>query len=135
VVVLFFAATFALTVGTDGKLGNLVSLSGKVGVVEVKGVINDSEDVVEALKTFEKAPGVKAIVVRIESPGVTSAKPSVDEGAGSRAQQLLGFGERQVHGRGLSARCRPPRARRGRCRSGAPCSRAGCPRCRPGGPR
>src|SRR5689334_4995120 len=69
VVVLFFAATFALTVGTDGKLGNLVSLSGKVGVVEVKGVINDSEDVVEALKTFEKAPGVKAIVVRIESPG------------------------------------------------------------------
>jgi len=69
VVLLFFAATFALTVGTDGKLGNLLSLSGKVGVVEVKGVINDSEDVVEALKTFEKSPGVKAIVVRIESPG------------------------------------------------------------------
>jgi protease-4 len=69
VVLLFFAATFALTVGTDGKLGNLMSLSGKVGVVEVKGVINDSEDVVEALKTFEKSPGVKAIVVRIESPG------------------------------------------------------------------
>jgi len=69
VVLLFFAGTFALTVGTDGNLGNLISLGGKIGVVEVKGVINDSEDVVDALKTFEKSPGIKAVVVRIESPG------------------------------------------------------------------
>src|SRR5258705_13855330 len=69
VVLVFFAAVFALTVGTDGKLGSLLALGGKVGIVEVKGVINDSEDVVEALKTFEKAPSVKAVVVRIESPG------------------------------------------------------------------
>ena len=68
-VVLFFAVAFALTVSTDGKLGNLLALGGKIGVVEVKGVINDSEDAVEALKTFEKSPAVKAIVVRIESPG------------------------------------------------------------------
>jgi len=69
VVVLFFVAAFALTVGTDGKLGNLLALGGKVGVVEVKGVINESDDIVEALKTFEKSPAVKAVVVRIESPG------------------------------------------------------------------
>lgn len=68
-VALFFAAAFALTLGSDGKLGNLFALGGKVGVVEVKGVINESDDVVDALKTFEKTPGVKAIVVRIESPG------------------------------------------------------------------
>ncbi len=68
-VLMFFAASFALTVGTDGNLGNLVALGGKIGVVEVKGVISESEDVVEALKSFEKSPGVKAIVVRIESPG------------------------------------------------------------------
>jgi protease-4 len=69
IVVLFFGAVFALTVGTDGKLGNVLSLGGKVGIVEVKGVINDSDDVVDALKTFAKSPSVKAVVVRIESPG------------------------------------------------------------------
>ena len=69
VVALFFSAMFALTVGTGGKLGEVMSLGGKVGVVEVKGVINDSEDVVEALKTFADSPSVKAVVVRIESPG------------------------------------------------------------------
>ena len=69
IVVLFFGAVFALTVGTDGQLESVLSLGGKVGVVEVKGVINDSDDVVEALKTFEKSPSVKAVVVRIESPG------------------------------------------------------------------
>lgn len=69
VVVLFFAAVFALTVGSDGKLGDMLSLGGKIGIVEVKGVINESDDVVDALKTFGKSPTVKAVVVRIESPG------------------------------------------------------------------
>jgi protease IV len=69
VVLLFFVAAFALTVGTDGKLGDLLALGGKVGVVEVKGVINESDDVVDALKSFEKSPSIKAVVVRIESPG------------------------------------------------------------------
>jgi protease-4 len=69
VVVLFFAVAFALTLGTDGRLSTALTLGGRVGVVEVKGVINDSDDVVEALKAFEHAPAVKAVVVRIESPG------------------------------------------------------------------
>ncbi len=69
VVVLFFAAVFALTVGTDGKMGDILSLGGKIGIVEVKGVISESDDVVDALKTFAKSPTVKAVVVRIESPG------------------------------------------------------------------
>ncbi len=68
-VLVFFAAAFALTVGSGGKLGSLLALGDKVGVVEVKGVINESDDIVEALKTFEKSPAVKAVVVRIESPG------------------------------------------------------------------
>lgn len=68
-VAVFFALAFTLTVGTGGKLGNLLALGGKVGVVEVKGVISESDDVVEALKTFDKSPTVKAVVVRIESPG------------------------------------------------------------------
>jgi protease-4 len=69
VVVLFFLASFALTVGSGGKLEGLMALGDKVGVVEVKGVISESDDVVEALKSFEKSPSVRAVVVRIESPG------------------------------------------------------------------
>ncbi len=68
-VVTFFAAAFALTVGTGGRLASLLALGGKVGVVEVKGVINESDDAVDALKRFAKSPAVKAVVVRIESPG------------------------------------------------------------------
>lgn len=69
VVLVFFAAAFALTVGNGGNLESITSLGSKVGVVEVKGVISESEDVVEALKTFQKSSAVKAVVVRIESPG------------------------------------------------------------------
>src|SRR5688572_1948785 len=69
VVLVFFAAVFALTVSNGGNLDSLTALGSKVGVVEVKGVISESEDAVEALKTFEKSPTVKAVVVRIESPG------------------------------------------------------------------
>src|SRR5262249_25940804 len=69
VVVLFFAVAFALTLGTNGRLASALTLGGRVGLVEGKGVINDSDDVVDALKAFERAPSVKAVVVRIESPG------------------------------------------------------------------
>lgn len=69
VAVVFFAATFALTLGSDGDLAAALTLGGKVGVVEVEGVIAVSDAIVEALKEFERTPAVKAVVVRVESPG------------------------------------------------------------------
>jgi len=41
----------------------------KVGVVEVKGAIYDPEIVISQLKRFRKDDSIKAIVLRIESPG------------------------------------------------------------------
>lgn len=41
----------------------------KVGVVELKGLILEAEPVLEQLKRFRKTEAVKAIVVRIDSPG------------------------------------------------------------------
>ena len=41
----------------------------RVGVVEVKGFISDATRVVEGLKKFQKDPQVKAVVVRVASPG------------------------------------------------------------------
>ncbi len=57
-------------------LGLLVAGSGgasafgeKVGVVELTGAITDSRFVVESLASFRKNPSVKAVVLRVDSPG------------------------------------------------------------------
>ena len=41
----------------------------KIGVVEIKGVILDPQPVVEKLIKFRKNENIKAIVLRIDSPG------------------------------------------------------------------
>jgi protease IV len=41
----------------------------RVGVIEVRGVIDNVQDSLKAIKEFRKDPNVKAILVRIESPG------------------------------------------------------------------
>lgn len=43
----------------------------RIGVLEIKGVITDSEEYINALKSFVRDEKVKAIVVRIDSPGGT----------------------------------------------------------------
>ena len=68
-VLLFFAATAVLTVGSGGELASLLTLGGKVAVVEVRGVISESEDIVDTLEGLRRSAAVKAVVVRIESPG------------------------------------------------------------------
>jgi protease IV len=46
------------------------SISGtKVALVEVKDVITSSEEIIRQLKKYQKNSNVKAIVVRVESPG------------------------------------------------------------------
>lgn len=42
---------------------------GNVGVVEVKGPIVESEAVLEDLKHFREAPNVRAVILRVDSPG------------------------------------------------------------------
>jgi protease-4 len=41
----------------------------KVAVINVEGIILDSKDVIEELKTYSKDSSIKAIVLRINSPG------------------------------------------------------------------
>lgn len=42
---------------------------GKIAIVNVKGIIVDSNGVIEELKQYRKNPAVKAIVLRVDSPG------------------------------------------------------------------
>jgi protease IV len=76
---LFFILVFASVVSAAALGLGLIVLIGlkgsapergdRVGVVEIKGVISDSRDVVENLKRFREDDAIKAIVVRIDSPG------------------------------------------------------------------
>jgi len=54
----------ALSLLDDTRLGG-----DKVAVVRIEGVIVDSREAIEELRTFRANPGVKAIVLRIDSPG------------------------------------------------------------------
>jgi protease-4 len=54
----------------DGDKYAWTSGSGpKIGVIEVKGVITDSRDTLSQLVELRRDPAIKAIVVRVDSPG------------------------------------------------------------------
>ncbi len=42
---------------------------GKVGVVEIQGVITESKDILNLIKRFRENDDIKSIVIRIDSPG------------------------------------------------------------------
>ncbi|MCK4728267.1 MAG: signal peptide peptidase SppA, partial [Desulfobacterales bacterium] len=64
VVIISVAALFFI-----GKRDSAFEFGEKVGVVEIKGVIVDPKPVILQLKRFRKNKDVKAIVLRIDSPG------------------------------------------------------------------
>ncbi|WP_353684043.1 signal peptide peptidase SppA [Thermodesulfovibrio sp. 3907-1M] len=42
---------------------------GKVAIVNIKGVIVDSKQAIDEIKQYRKDPSIKAIVIRVDSPG------------------------------------------------------------------
>jgi protease-4 len=70
-VLIFFAIVFVVIVVLSLMLtvSHKVPLGEKVALVRVAGVIIDSTDVVEELKEYSKDASVKAIVLRVNSPG------------------------------------------------------------------
>ncbi len=68
-VILFFVGVSVIGLKYLGK-GKLTLAAGeKVGVVEIKGLITDSKTVLKQLDRFSEDQTIKAIVVRINSPG------------------------------------------------------------------
>lgn len=68
-VTLVLAAFVGLLMLISRLDSNPLAKGDKVAVIPVKGMISDSEPVIEQLKRFGKDDSVKAIVLRIESPG------------------------------------------------------------------
>ena len=68
VVVVFFLGLTSLALFWLGK-GIFFRAGEKVGVVEVKGVITDSRTTLKQLERFVEDPNIKALVLRVNSPG------------------------------------------------------------------
>lgn len=70
---LFFTVLFMVSVMIAKSLlkGVDTPLSAKtgIGLVEVKGMILDSKETIRQLRHFQKQDGVKAVVLRVDSPG------------------------------------------------------------------
>jgi len=58
-----------LAVLATGGIGQRLSLGKSVAVVEVRGVISDAADMIEALEGLRKGANTVAVVLRIDSPG------------------------------------------------------------------
>lgn len=67
IVILFVVSVFTVT-ALLGENRGLVT-GGGIGLVEVKGMILDSQETVKQLHAFGKNESVKAVVLRIDSPG------------------------------------------------------------------
>jgi protease-4 len=78
VILLFFCGLLLLILPLTGSRVKL-AVGNKIGVVEVSGVIMDAKTTLNHLKKFRKNPAIKAVVVRINSPG----------GAVGPAQEIL----------------------------------------------
>ena len=76
---LFFILTFSSVVATAMIIITFLIIIGtkdaefefgeKVGIIEIKGMIIDSKKVLHSLKRFREDNSIKAIVIRIDSPG------------------------------------------------------------------
>jgi len=74
VVVVFVAVAVVLSVVTDREddeslAGGIFDSGNKIGVVPVEGTITSSDKVLKQLKKFGKKSSIKAVVLRINSPG------------------------------------------------------------------
>jgi protease-4 len=64
-----FIIFIALMRSSDGYFLEKYSLGGRVAIIDVKGVIEDSENIVRQLNKYEDDSSVKALILRIDTPG------------------------------------------------------------------
>lgn len=69
VAVFIFIAAYIATVGLGTRSWMLGMPGEKIAVVRIEGVILDSNEIIEELKEYRSSDSVKAILLRIDSPG------------------------------------------------------------------
>ncbi len=61
--------SFGSKMVSSGFTNNYISSRGNVGIVEINGVILSSKKIIQNIKTFRDDDSIKAIILRIDSPG------------------------------------------------------------------
>ena len=64
-----FLTLTALVVFKSLGISSRLSINEKIGVIPIEGIISDSRNILYQLDKFEKDIGIKAIILRIDSPG------------------------------------------------------------------
>jgi len=67
--IFFFILLYLIGQFVGGPKPGQFAFGDKIAVVEIRGVITQSSGVIEELQQFEEDEGVKAIILRIDSPG------------------------------------------------------------------
>lgn len=68
IAILFFGTLIAIVLSLS-RFTPTLSLSNKIGVIPINGVIRDADAITEQLKAFRDDKQIKAIILRINSPG------------------------------------------------------------------
>ncbi len=68
VAILFFGTIMAIVLSFSHLTPSL-SFGNKIGVIPINGVIKDADTITEQLIRFRRDKGIKAIILRIDSPG------------------------------------------------------------------
>lgn len=67
--IFIFFLLLTVVLGRGLKQGSSLTLGAKVGVIEVNGVIDSSRELIEHLVDFRDNDAIKALVLRVDSPG------------------------------------------------------------------
>jgi protease-4 len=67
VAIMFFSLVYVLGSATEDK--RTFALDNKVGVVKVEGFIGETHDILDQLNQFGKDDNIKAVILRVDSPG------------------------------------------------------------------
>ena len=65
--IVFFILLYSFGIFKGSR--NSFSISDKIGVVQIEGVITDSRDVADQIDEFSEDDAIRAVVLRIDSPG------------------------------------------------------------------
>jgi aconitate hydratase len=69
-ILVVFTGTFFYAYLTGGEQRALALLAGDgIGILQIEGTIDDSNEILREFKRFQESPWIKAVVVRIDTPG------------------------------------------------------------------
>ena len=68
IAILFFGTLMAIVLALSGS-GPALSFTNKIGVVPINGIIRDADTIIEHMIAFRNDRQIKAIILRIDSPG------------------------------------------------------------------